>query len=488
LSASRSRRAAISAAFAVACSFAATAARAEAVPPSAAPQTPEAATAATPAAEPAAPEPAAPEPLPSGSSVTPPPEIPPPSANQPAALPPDTPAVVDADATAPPDPFEWAILPVVSYDADSGAGAALLALLYWNDPNYEPYRDHLLIYTYITTKLVQIHGLGWEHIGLFGRPKVRLRIGTNITISTSDHYCGVGNRADCSKSRARAYLEDEEGLEPGTREFNNALGDFYKIRNFVPTVGFDLRWPVTSRLPDLRAFLAWRGTWFIPGEVGKRGPFAHSLFASEHPDGERGFLSGIEVGFLHEKRDQERQPTRGHVLSLSLRASTIALGSDWDYVGLNVTATGYIPLGKKQKVVLAARGILDFMVGDGSVFSLSTVGGLFTQRGYGGKSLGRGIRQARYIGRIKGIGQTELRWTMFGRPGRFQLGSHAFLDMGWVGYDWGDFRGDRKRVLPGFGGGLTATWRKNFLVRLDAATSAVEGWSPSFYLNLTHPF
>ena len=69
------------------------------------------------------------------------------------------------------------------------------------------------------------------------------------------------------------------------------------------------------------------------------------------------------------------------------------------------------------------------MVGDGSVFSLSTVGGLFTQRGFGGKSLGRGIRQARYIGRIKAIGQTELRWTMFGRPGKFQLGSHALLDV-----------------------------------------------------------
>lgn len=420
-------------------------------------------------------------------------EPPPPESTRPVypdsdTTPPEVPAVADADAPPTPDPFEWAILPVVSYDADTGAGAALLALLYWNDPKYVPYRNHLLIYTYITTKLSQVHGLGWEHVGLFGRPKVRLRVGTNITITSNDTYCGVGNGADCSKSRARTYLEDEEGLTPGSREFKDALGDFYKIRHFVPTVGFDLRWPVTSRLPDLRAFLAWRGTWFIPGEVGKRGPFAHSLFKSEHPGGERGFLSGIEVGFLHERRDQSRQPTTGHVLSLSLRASTIALGSDWDYLGLNLTATGYIPLGKKKKVVVAARGVLDFMVGDGSVYSLSTVGGLFTERGYGGKSLGRGIRQARYIGRIKGIGQTELRWTMFGRPGRFQLGSHAFVDVGWIGYDWGDFRGDRKRVLPGFGGGLTATWRKNFLVRLDVATSAVEDWAPSFYLNLTHPF
>lgn len=466
--ASWSRRAAISAAFACLCALGSTSARAE-DPPHAA------------------------------EVEAPPPEIPPPSATEPTAPLPDTPAVTDspvvdtpavADPEAPPtpDPFEWVVLPVVSYDADSGAGAALLALLYWNDPKYDPYRDHLLIYTYVTTKLMQVHGLGWEHLGLFGRPKVRLRIGTNITITTSDNYCGVGNSADCSKSRARAYLKDEEGLDADTREFKDALGNFYKIRNFIPTVGFDLRWPVTSRIPDLRAFVAWRGTWFIPGEVGKRGPYAHSLFKGDHPDGERGFLSGIEVGFLHEKRDQERQPTSGHVLSLSLRASTIALGSDWDYVGFNATAIGYIPLGKKKKVVIAARGVLDFMVGEGSVYSLSTVGGLFTQRGYGGSSLGRGIRQARYIGRIKGIGQTELRWTMFGRPGRFQFGSHAFVDVGWVGYDWSDFRGDRRRLLPGFGGGLTATWRKNFLVRLDAATSALEDWAPSFYLNLTQPF
>jgi hypothetical protein len=377
---------------------------------------------------------------------------------------------------------------VVSYDADSGAGAALLALLYWNDPKYEPYRDHLLIYTYVTTKLVQVHGAGWEHIGLFGNPRVRLRIGSNITITTSDHYCGVGNEADCSKARARALLEEDGELEVGSREFRDAVDDFYKVRDLIPTVGFDLRWPVTKRVPDLMAFFAWRGTWLIPGEVGHRGPYPHSLFAREHPDGEKGFLSGVEAGFLHEVRDEERQPKRGHVLSVSLRASTRVLGSDWDYAGLNMTATGYVPLGKKEKVVLVGRGVLDFMVGDGSVFSLSTVGGLFTQRGFGGKSLGRGIRQARYIGRIKAIGQTELRWTMFGRPGKFQLGSHALLDVGWIGYDWGDFRGDKRRVLPGFGGGLTATWRKNFLVRLDAATSALEGWSPSFYLNLTHPF
>ncbi|MCB9730168.1 MAG: BamA/TamA family outer membrane protein [Deltaproteobacteria bacterium] len=420
----------------------------------------------------------------------PPPPVPAPAGLEPTAPAPAAPATdaeVDADAAPPFDPFEYAILPVVSYDADSGAGAALLGLFYWNDPNIEPYRDHLLVFSYITTKLVQIHGLGWEHIGLFGKPKVRLRIGSTFTITSNDHYCGVGNEADCSKARARELLT-ADGLDPTSREFEHALDHFYKVRDLIPTVGFDLRWPVSSKVPDLLAFFGWRGTWLIPGQVGARGPFAHSLLAREHPDGEKGLLSAVEVGLLHQRRDEERQPTRGHVLSLSLRGSTRALGSDWDYAGFNLTFTGYVPLDRRGKLVFAARGVLDFMVGDGSVYTLSTVGGLFTQRGYGGKSLGRGIRQARYIGRIKGIGQAELRWTMFGRPGRFQLGSHTFIDLGWIGYDWGDFRGDRRRLLPGFGGGLTATWRKNFLVRLDAATSAFEDWAPSFYLNLTHPF
>jgi len=116
------------------------------------------------------------------------------------------------------------------------------------------------------------------------------------------------------------------------------------------------------------------------------------------------------------------------------------------------------------------------------------IGGIWSNLAYGGQYMGRGIRARRYIGRIKLVGQTELRAMLYGRPDKLSILTFAFLDAGYVGVSYRHFGGDRAQLLLGFGGGVGIYWGRSFVLRFDVATSALEDYAPYYYLTLTHPY
>ena len=120
--------------------------------------------------------------------------------------------------------------------------------------------------------------------------------------------------------------------------------------------------------------------------------------------------------------------------------------------------------------------------------TLGSIGGLWSEVGFGGQTIGRGIRLRRYIGGVKVIGQSELRIIAAGKPGRFNFVIQSFVDAGWIGAAIRNFDGDRRRVLLGFGGGIGAYWSKSFVLRFDVALSELERYDPFYYLSLSHPF
>ncbi len=119
---------------------------------------------------------------------------------------------------------------------------------------------------------------------------------------------------------------------------------------------------------------------------------------------------------------------------------------------------------------------------------MGALGGYWSDVAFGGTQIGRGVRARRFIGDIKVFVQSELRWTFFGDPARYQFLVIGFGDIGWVGADLRDFGGDKRHLLVTFGGGVAVYWGQNFLLRFDAAVSPEENYAPQFYINLLHPY
>jgi hypothetical protein len=172
----------------------------------------------------------------------------------------------------------------------------------------------------------------------------------------------------------------------------------------------------------------------------------------------------------------------------STRAATRYLGSSFDYVGFNTTLRGYVPLAGDGRLVGAARLALDGLVGDAPIREMAFMGGAVLYQFGGGLNAGRGVRQRRYLGRVKGLLQPELRWK-FAHIEPFGVGVDftvlGFTDVMVVAEDWSSLE-ELGRPILGHGAGLRLAFDDNFIIRLDSGVSAKEGWSPAIYIDLNH--
>ena len=138
-----------------------------------------------------------------------------------------------------------------------------------------------------------------------------------------------------------------------------------------------------------------------------------------------------------------------------------------------------------QNMVLATRAVADVIVGDPSTEELARIGGSLDPIAFGGSSVGRGIREHRYLGKVKVLGQTELRGqfvdvTAFEQD--LSFGGALFSDMAWIGADVVDFGGNPFRPLMTFGVSWRILWNRNFALRWDLAVSPHETAGPGFYI------
>jgi hypothetical protein len=383
------------------------------------------------------------------------------------------------------DPFEWVVLPLGGYDSDRGGGGALLAMLFWNEPGVEPYRDRVFAIVSLTHKLVQTHSLSWERVGLFEMP-LRLRLKAAFDANPIDNFCGLGNRADCAR-HAAAQAARDYGLDPSSDSGDEFADQYYKVR-YMRVRGSARVLYEGLGIEGLQLKGAWRVTWNSSGFYAEQGPYPGSLYGQMYPDGEEGLQSELELGAVLDRRDHERRPTQGYVLSASLRGAHRFWGSDWNYVGGTAAATGYVPLDPGHRLVFAGRALADLIGGEPPSYVLGSVGGFWSAPAFGGSQIGRGLRRRRFIGRIKLVTQGELRWAVFGDPDTFRLTAQTFVDLGWVAVDWDHVGGNPRKVLAGFGGGLGGSWGENFVLRLDVAFSPHEDYEPYVYLLLSHPY
>ncbi len=359
----------------------------------------------------------------------------------------------------------WGI-PMVDYSTDTGLGLGVMGGLDWGERPSAPelYRHSLELSLYGTTLGEQDHGVWFETIDVAERP-VRLSGGVGYASSRLDLYCGRPGETDCQAA----------DVDP-RYAFRHTQGyaDVLVQRRLGATP-----WSLMG---------GWSGSVLRAGVPSEPTPWPDSLYAERFPEGEEGVYSVALVGVVHDTRDDELEPSRGTWADASVRGGAKAWGGAWSFVGGNVTARQYVPLGT-ERLVSATRVGVDLVHGEQPTAALSETGGVQGYEALGGAELGRGLLYGRYRGQAKVLGQQELRATVVAVPTRWEvlsLGAVGFVDGGWVA----DSVSEPAHTATAWstGGGLRIGWGRDFLLRTDVGVSPVEGWQPFVYVDFDHLF
>jgi outer membrane protein assembly factor BamA len=187
-------------------------------------------------------------------------------------------------------------------------------------------------------------------------------------------------------------------------------------------------------------------------------------------------LHVLHGAFVFDSRDDEIAPSTGQHHIFELRGSpwqTVAM--PYRYLGISGSMSGFAPLMRNERLVLAVRGVADALLGDVPFYELSRFD---ETSAIGGPKYVRGVPSNRYYGRRKLMANLELRsrlaeFTVAKSP--YQLGVTAFFDSGRV---WADLYprpgldGTGLGIKYGTGGGVRVQKGKTFVLRADVA------WSP----------
>lgn len=388
-----------------------------------------------------------------------------------------------------PVPAGWdmAAVPAVNFTSDDGFGAGATGTAYFRNGGERPFAHAVTLRLFATTRGLQSHILRWDAPDFAGLA-VRLTSEVGLFSLASANYCGVGNGVTCATEAADAAAQTQ-GLSGDAA--TTAAAHFYKLRYTRPYAMTLARLTISrSAQQRIEIFGGWRGAYYFPGTPSDPGPYTGSLYANTFGAGERGLVSLVQLGVARDSRDVESAPTTGARAEASVRAAPSLLGSDYAFWGANVSAASWLSPWPNRALVLALRGVVDFVQGDVPTGELSRVGGTLLYAAYGGESAGRGIRQSRYLGEFKAFTQAELRATwwrgqVFART--LDLGTVAFADVGVVTSARADAMAGGGAHL-GLGAGGRATVNRDFIVRADLAVSPDEQWAPRLYLNLGHVF
>lgn len=203
------------------------------------------------------------------------------------------------------------------------------------------------------------------------------------------------------------------------------------------------------------------------------------------------------VGLIYDSRNHEFSPQRGMFHELTLRAILPGLAPGLAFAAGHINLRFFAPLWKNY-LVLAVRLMGDMIWGSPPIYELYTLGGTRNLDGPGGLNTIRGIRAQRYYGKIKVVGNLELRSVIFDFhlwKQHLRLGLLLFVDSGrvWLDYTYPNeatraaFDGNELGFTAAIGGGGRLQWGETFILRADF------GWSPTdqdlgFYIWVGHLF
>ena len=203
---------------------------------------------------------------------------------------------------------------------------------------------------------------------------------------------------------------------------------------------------------------------------------------------------------LHDTRDPEIAPRRGHFAELSARVAPAIDAEAGGFGGALLSLRGYRALG--GKVVLAHRAMAELLVGRVPFYEMVHWGGSEPIPGFGGGYTLRGVPFGRWRGPGKAVAQTELRWTalehrLLGDPFQWELS--PWVDVGATFLaDPEPTRPGAWPVHPGAGGGVRVVYDRTFVGRVDTGVGVDPRFRPDgsvehalnwgIYVLADHPF
>ena len=400
--------------------------------------------------------------------------------------------------------FGWAGLPLLNYNTDDGVGYGARLVLYDYGNDQKPYRYQLTLQFFQTTGGIMTHRV------IFDAPRFRgsrWRIDSDLRLDGDKFspYYGLGGQSEYLSAydtcNDRAALEMNPDICPGNPDFRGLR--YYQYRALQPSLAVHLRRDLNGPwqlMTGYRAQLAFIGTRY-PDDLGQTTPsrLVEDLQAGEpivgleldDTDGTAAMTrtAYVQAGLVYDTRDNEPAPTCGFWHELSLRGASPALGGQFWYWGANLQLRAYRGLDQGGRVVLAGRLLLDLLGGDVPFYRLSHTGGLGDVESIGGLNSVRGVLRARFVGKIKALVDTELRWRWLTRRPwghRFDITTIAALD---AGRAWRELASDGPffDVALGAAGGLRFGWDENFIERVDYGYSITEKTS-GLYIDFNHVF
>ena len=400
----------------------------------------------------------------------------------------------------PSKPYSYGVMaiPALNYNEDNGFGIGVVGKAYRFHEDYRPYQIAMKVQVFMTTKLLQDHEFEIDVLDLFSLP-LRLTGRLGFYSSVSQNFCGYGNAVTCDEEEASNAALLQGYTDPGSKtQFERR---YYLTRFIRPYGVFNLRWKLRDLPHRVELMGGWRGYYYMSGELFDRDgdqkpdlyPYPGSLYQQYHKVGEDGLASVFQFGVMLDNRDSEPAPKEGYWLEASIRAASFLWGSAWNYVGYNLTTRNYLSLLRSKTLILANRFVADGIYGDAPLQEMIRVGGSRDYIAFGGEAMGRGIRVQRYPGRIKFMNQAELRHDLFAWRGLLDEADYiytavAFLDLGYLAYDWTNFGGDPFQVNTGFGVGGRLMVGQEFIIRADLAGSPEEPGELSVYINVGNTF
>lgn len=241
------------------------------------------------------------------------------------------------------------------------------------------------------------------------------------------------------------------------------------------------------------------GPWQLVGVLTFRGESPTAYEGSELArDAANGQVRGLQrlgiavpaAGVIYDTRDNEIFPHKGMFHQVGLRyAQGLPVDADVQYGAFSASLAGYAPIGKN--IVFASRVITDLQFGNVPFYDLYNGGPFATYDLPGGPSGIRGVPSGRYAGRVKIVGNVELRTLLVDfrvLTQKFRLGGAAFFDTGRV---WTDYTftnpADGTGIGLKYGAGLGAflLWGQAALFRIEVAYSPdQEAFNPGFPIGI----
>jgi outer membrane protein assembly factor BamA len=359
---------------------------------------------------------------------------------------------------------EFNLLPVAGGTTDIGVGGGYFAGLAHVQEGYDPYLWNIESAGLITVKTrdgkvvfpYQDDYIALTIPRLFGAA-LRLDVRAEYSWETTLGYYGLGNASPAPA--------------------NVGSSTYYEYGRLHPELVVDARWRVVDHVEAL-AGVGYSQSWLqiapqsrLATDLQSGSPEVKHLLGSVSPAGVAMALGGLQW----DGRDNEVSSHSGSYDTLGIKVSPGGLALlPYRYGEATAIARVFFPI-VGPRVVLAARLVGDVLIGQPPFYELSRFDDTYA---IGGQNGVRGVPAQRYYGKVKVIGNVEVRTELasfhtFGK--RMLFGVVAFADGGRV---WADtslqpaLDGTAIGLKYGVGGGLRLQSGSSFVLRADVA------WSP----------